>query len=75
MNYDEIEQGILSENPYNWKKHFLFQLPEILSFVLKWILIVTIAHLFLVSVIASSIAVAVRVSSESDIQGIIDEIK
>lgn len=39
MDYEKIEKDILEERPYNAKKHFLFQLPEIFYFIIKLLLI------------------------------------
>lgn len=55
--YEQQEQQILSEVPYNAVKHFLFTLPDILSFLLTFIVIITIGEIF-VTTIASVFAQA-----------------
>jgi len=43
MNYQSEEEKILNEVPYNPTKHFLFDLPEILHFFIKILVLVLIA--------------------------------
>jgi len=42
-----IEKSILEEKPYNWKKHLIHQLPEMIYFSLKWIFYITVAQILL----------------------------
>jgi hypothetical protein len=49
MNYQDEEEKILNEKPYNWKKHFLFDLPEMLFFVIRIFIVFGIAHVVIVS--------------------------
>jgi len=44
--YDEFEKKIFEEKPYNWKKHFFFQLPEMFGFILKLGLIALVVYAF-----------------------------
>lgn len=50
---DFLEEQILSDINYDWKKHFLFELPSILSFILKmsviWFFLNTFAYQFAIS--------------------------
>lgn len=46
---DYQEMRILEEDPYNWKKHFWFGLPDILTFFLKWLLILAVIEIFSMS--------------------------
>lgn len=47
MKHMEMQQKILSEEPYSPMKHFLFDLPEMLSFLFKWFLILLMAEMVL----------------------------
>lgn len=49
-----IEKAILRENPYNWKKHFIHLLPEIIYFCFRWF-----AILLFIQIVFSSMALAV----------------
>jgi len=41
------EEEILNEQNYNWKKHFLFTLPDMFSFVLKAIILWFLMYVFI----------------------------
>jgi len=52
---DIAEQKILDEVPYNWKKHIIFQLPEIVYDICKLLFFVLIAYCFLIGFTATVI--------------------
>jgi len=64
VDYDQVEKNIIEEKPYNWKKHFLFQLPETFGFVFKTILIFLFFKLLAVSIITSIVSASFRFSDE-----------
>lgn len=43
--YADREKAILEEIPYNWKKHLLFDLPDMLYFMLKVIFVFVFASI------------------------------
>lgn len=44
MDYEKYEQKILEEEPYNATKHFLYNLPEIFYFILKFGFIMVVMY-------------------------------
>lgn len=45
--YDREEKKILEERPYNWKKHFLFTLPEQFWFLTRVLALLVGGYFFL----------------------------
>lgn len=62
VHYDP-EIMILEEVPYNWKKHFIHQLPEMFSFIARMFIwyfaLVFFFGTFLVTVISSTLNLSV----------------
>lgn len=56
-DYDKIEESILEEKPYNWKKHFMFNLPEMLYFFLKIIILLAVTQVVIASILQATIEV------------------
>lgn len=55
--YERMEKAILEEQPYNWKKHWLFNLPEFLYFILKVIFLLTFAQIAIASVLQATVEI------------------
>lgn len=55
--YEEYEREILEEKPYNWKKHFIFQIPEMLTFFIKWLIILAIIKIVVFSLVLGGLSV------------------
>lgn len=69
---DDIEEAILSEVHYNWKKHVIFHIPDILSFTVK----LSIAYLLFVSFLSIIIVASVSTAldfNEEQIQKLTDK--
>jgi hypothetical protein len=45
--YADREKAILEEVPYNWKKHALFDLPDMLGFLIKLVVVFFVANIFI----------------------------
>jgi hypothetical protein len=52
---EDLEMSILEEVPYNWKKHYLFQLPEFFYFLFKCLVVWLFTEMILLSM-ASAVA-------------------
>lgn len=46
---DINEKQILDEKPYNWKKHLIFQIPELFYFLFKVTVVLVFAEIVLMS--------------------------
>lgn len=51
--YEVVEDELMAESPYNWKKHFCFHIPEMLSFIIKFLIITGIFELSIYVVLYS----------------------
>jgi len=54
-DYDSMEEQILNEVPYNATKHFLFQLPEMFSWLMRIAFFFVLTYIFIVSIITASV--------------------
>lgn len=59
MYYRNYEEVIMEEKPYNWRKHALYQLPELFGFLLKVFFGYMLFYFLISSVIISSTVVAI----------------
>lgn len=66
--YEKAEVEILNEKPYNWKKHFIFQIPEMLNFFIKVIFLYLVFQIFVASVMVSAVATALSFSKDKIIE-------
>jgi len=57
-NVYEPEISILEETPYNWKKHLIFQIPEMIDGIVRITFIFVVLDLIAVSIITAGISVA-----------------
>jgi len=62
-----VELCILEEEPYNWKKHFLFQLPEVMSFGLKVGLALVLFQFATVAIISSVLSIVLDKDVTSEV--------
>jgi len=75
MDYINLEQQILEEVPYNWKKHFIFCLPELAKWLCSVLLCFLIFQMFLVSMLTTAIAVSLDISDEQIVKDIAEAVK
>lgn len=64
--YEDVEQAILSEDNYNWKKHFIFQLPELFGAIVK-MFVLYVVFMTLVTIIMSSVFAVVLKMDYSEV--------
>lgn len=72
---EDAELNILNEKPYNWVKHFLFDLPDLLMFGLKLLVLFFIVEVVIVSMLATVIVITFGAKNEEGIKGIINNIQ
>lgn len=68
-SYNQLEEEVLNEVPYNWKKHMLLQMPDAIAeagtFVVKFILVIILAETIAVAIMSTAISVTLsEVDSE-----------
>jgi len=56
MDLVDEETKIINENPYNWRKHLLFNLPDLFYFILKCGVLFTVFYLWVGAFTAQMIA-------------------
>jgi len=64
-NEQKIEEDIMFETPYNWKKHMLFHLPDLFYSLVKITIIVAIANTIFISM-SQSIAMYMYEEHQED---------
>jgi len=57
---EELEHDILTRRPYDWKTHFMFDLPDLFLFLGKWIAFIILGTLILQAIIGASINVTIQ---------------
>jgi hypothetical protein len=62
-DYFLLEKQIISEKLYDWKKHFIHQLPEMLYFLLRWCFYFLVAQILLTTLALSAARAMVEFSS------------
>jgi len=61
------EIRILEEEPYNWKKHFWFDFPEMLNFFLKWLLILAVVEVVTMSMVTVATTIITQETVEKSL--------
>lgn len=71
------EEKILSSDNYDWRKHLILNIPEFISFALKWLVLGFLLKIVISAVIATGIVVALDTAPgiESDINSYLLENK
>lgn len=70
--YEQTEENIIYEEPYNWKKHFIFHIPEMMSFFIKVILVFSLVQMLVATIVASVIATTIKDLSKEDVKKVFD---
>lgn len=71
--YEHVEQKIMDEVPYNWKKHFIFHIPEILSFCIKFVLVMSLLQFLVATITVSVLSVSLNEFSKEKLQKAYDK--
>jgi len=74
-NYIDPEIAILEEVPYNWKKHFICNLPEMVYEICKYFIWFAIIQATMVAIISTCIAVALDIGTSEELKEIVENTK
>jgi len=74
-NYIDPEIAILEEVPYNWKKHFIFNLPEMVYEICKYLIYFAILQAVMVAIISTCVVIALDIGTSEEIKEIVENTK
>lgn len=71
----DLEREILNEVPYNWRKHFIYNLPEMLRYCFYAIILFLIIELTMTTIIVTAVSSSFEVSDQTTLEALVDSQK
>lgn len=71
---EDFEKNIIEEREYNWKKHFIYNLPEILRHICFLLVGWLVFKMFFIVMVVTAITVTLDFTKSEQVEELIKEV-